>query len=355
MPSPNNFVGEWFGHRIYPDVKVRSGDIASLLAKECPFLTKATGHDTKCVKNANSSGVCTITTTSKIIKDWMVCPYRSLDSAYITQVVKRLFQISGNVFLFPVTTLSENIDKIKESFYSGTTPIAFFQDKLGGEINLSATDKSPELSFDITFVPLKMDRDTIQFDKFGIYEVQTMDFHGSYKHAVNALRNALDLHGSSFPQTLNANPEWMGRKIEGPNIANVFKRTFYQLMIKFKLAGHGACAGVILGLPNSVWESWSPHLNGPQLKSFDDYMVFDGTTPSELANSWIYIFEADRSSSESREPLKINQLIRVDVEAMLNKAFTEVPEYITGSLVNNIHASILKRIRAQYSSVEIGV
>ena len=30
--------------------------------------------------------------------------------------------------------------------------------------------------------------------KYGVIEVQTTDTHGTYKHAVNALTNALDLH-----------------------------------------------------------------------------------------------------------------------------------------------------------------
>jgi hypothetical protein len=285
MPLPKNFIGEWFGHRIYPDVKTTAEDIRDFHVGGCPFLSEAIGHPTKCVKNANSSGVCTITTTGKEVRDWMVCPYRSLDLSYLQLVVKRIFNLSTAAHLFPAATLSEAFPRIKSASEAGITPVAFFQDKLGGEINLSATKKSPELSFDVTLVPLTIIDETVHFNHFGIYEVQTMDFHGSYKHAVTALRNAVDLHGDSFPAMLRANPEWMGRKIEGPNIANVFKRTFYQLMLKFRLAGHGACEGVVLGLPNSVWDSWAPHLNSPTLEEFDEYFVLEGTTPSELANS----------------------------------------------------------------------
>jgi hypothetical protein len=125
-------------------------------------------------------------------------------------------------------------------------------------------------------------------------------------------------------------------------------------MLKFRLAGHGACEGVVLGLPGSVWDSWAPHLNSPALREFDDYLVLEGTTPSELANSWIYIFETDKQSEDSRERLAVRKMVRIDVKAMLDKAFSDVPEYITGQLIDNIHASILKRIRAQYGNVEIG-
>ena len=56
------------------------------------------------------------------------------------------------------------------------------------------------------------------------------------------------------------NINWLSEKIEGPNIANVFKRTFYQMVLKFKLAGHETCAGTTLALPRAVWDSWQRHL-----------------------------------------------------------------------------------------------
>lgn len=355
MPAPRNFVGEWFGHRLYPNVKATIEDLGDFQSNECPFLTEVTRKKCRCVKNDNSLGVCTITTTSRGLKDWMVCPYRSLDLLFLETVVTRIFQIEGDIALYPVTSLPDHFHELKVASESGATPIVFFQDKLGGEINLSATPNSPELSFDITFVPLRIDGSKIRFRKFGIYEVQTMDFHGSYKHAVTALRNAVDLHGQAFSEMLKDNPEWAGRRIEGPNIANVFKRTFYQLLIKFRLAGHGECEGVVLGLPYSVWSSWAPHLNAPTLEAFEDYQVLEGTHPNELANSWIYIFETDSSSISSREPLLVKNVVRIDVEALLDKAFTDVPEYITSTLIGNIHQSILNRIRAAYSDVEIDV
>jgi hypothetical protein len=45
------------------------------------------------------------------------------------------------------------------------------------------------------------------------------------------------------------NPEWAGRKIEGPNISNAFKRTFYQIVFKFQVTKQGASAGCALALP----------------------------------------------------------------------------------------------------------
>lgn len=179
-----------------------------------------------------------------------------------------------------------------------------------------------------------------------------MDFHGSYKHAVTALNNAVDLHGSSFPSVLSKNQEWLGRKIEGPNIANVFKRTFYQLLIKFRLAGHEDCKGTVLGLPKAVWDSWSPHLNSPDLVPHGDHMVLKDTVSDRLNNSWIYIFETNGKSSSSREPLTTKTRVKVDVDALIKKAFSDVPEHITGRLIGNIRTSIMNRMQTFYKYVE---
>jgi hypothetical protein len=39
------------------------------------------------------------------------------------------------------------------------------------------------------------------------------------------------------------NQRWLSEGVEGPNIANVFKRTFYQMMFTFQLGHHERCAG----------------------------------------------------------------------------------------------------------------
>lgn len=83
-----------------------------------------------------------------------------------------------------------------------------------------------------------------------------MDFHGSYRAAVDNLKDALRLHGTTFPDSLAANMKWAAEGVEGPNIANVFKRTFYQILLKFQLSGKGAAAGTVLAIPQAVWDSW---------------------------------------------------------------------------------------------------
>jgi hypothetical protein len=112
---------------------------------------------------------------------------------------------------------------------SGDPCIIYFQNKLGGEISIGSTSRSPELSFDATMVEVLPGKgDAPRLGRYGIFEIQTMDFHGSYNHAVRNLVHAHWLHGDSFPEAVRQHPEWPADRIEGPNIANVFKRTFYR-------------------------------------------------------------------------------------------------------------------------------
>src|ERR1700690_184827 len=89
-------------------------------------------------------------------------------------------------------------------------------------------------------------------------------------NAVQARVNALALHGAQFPQLLTQNPEWAGRKIEGPNISNVFKRTFYQIAFKFQVTKRDTSVGCALALPQPVWDSWQPFLGAPELRELPD-------------------------------------------------------------------------------------
>ena len=84
---------------------------------------------------------------------------------------------------------------------------------------------------------------------------------------VRNLRDGLRLHPNTFPDTLQANKNWLSEGVEGPNIANVFKRTFYQMMFKFQLGKHPRCAGCVLAIPQSVWDSWQKHLGAPLVTS----------------------------------------------------------------------------------------
>ncbi len=142
---------------------------------------------------------------------------------------------------------------------NGALAVVYLQNKLGGEITVGATDRSPELSFDMTLVELAAaNGGSVRVGRFGVLELQTMDFHGSYRRAVQNLKDALRLHGPDFADVLQNNQRWLADRIEGPNIANVFKRTFYQMMLKFQLGVHPRSVGTALAIPQAVWDSWQP-------------------------------------------------------------------------------------------------
>jgi hypothetical protein len=203
----------------------------------------------------------------------------------------------------------------------------YFQDFLGGEIGLSRTPASPEISFDITVIELlAAGPDLVQLGKYGIIELQTTDTHGSYQHAVTALRNALDLHGGQFPQQLSQNPEWTGRKIEGPNISNVFKRTFYQIAFKFQVTRRDTSVGCVLALPQPVWDSWQPFLGAPELHEQPDgtwrLLDDDEADPSD----WIYIFDIDETPDQHGPArLLVRQIIGTDAATLSRAAFDIAP------------------------------
>jgi len=114
---------------------------------------------TPCVKAANSRGVCTISASSNGPRqDWLVCPYRALDDGLLGDMVCRLYGIPPlDPFLIrPVVVLADEAGRseVLDAVHGVGRVFVYFQDKLGGEISLSKTGASPELSFDITVVEL---------------------------------------------------------------------------------------------------------------------------------------------------------------------------------------------------------
>ncbi len=185
--------------------------ISDQQSQRCPFLTETLKASTQCVKAANSRGVCTISATSNGPRqDWLVCPYRALDDGLLADIVKRLYGIPAldPVLIRPVVVLNDEAGRteILAAISGHRRMFVYFQDKLGGEIGLSKTAASPELSFDITVVELTagpvaesppgLEQPGIRIGKYGVIELQTTDTHGSYQHAVTALTNALDLHAA---------------------------------------------------------------------------------------------------------------------------------------------------------------
>jgi hypothetical protein len=335
-------IAEWFGHRIFPAVS--SGDVPldDQSYERCPFLTQTLKRSTTCVKATNSRGVCTISASSNGPRqDWLVCPYRALDDGLLADIICRLYGIPSldPVVIRPVVVLAEDAGRaeILNAVHDYGRAFVYFQDKLGGEISLSKTGASPELSFDITVVELLPTESTglwpglgeppVTVGKYGVIELQTTDTHGTYSHAVKALTSALDLHKEHFPEQLADNSEWAGRKIEGPNISNVFKRTFYQIAFKFQVTKRETSVGCALALPQPVWDSWQPFLGAPELHEQQDgtWRLLDDQTVRP--RDWIYVFDIDREPSPGGRPapIKVSLVIGTDAATLSRAAFEVAP------------------------------
>lgn len=350
---------------MFPTVSAAPGATADQKAHRCPFLSQTLNATSQCVKHPNSKGVCTISATSNGHRqDWLVCPYRALDASLLADMTRRLYQLPPGVpvLIRPVTALSmgagnrEIMEALSED--DPRKVFVYFQDKLGGEISLSRTPASPELSFDITLIELLPTGPApggpagsqVSIGRYGIIEMQTTDTHGSYQHAVKALTAALDLHGSGFPHQLQANPEWAGRKIEGPNISNVFKRTFYQIAFKFQVTKRDTSAGCVLALPRPVWDSWQPFLGAPTLTRQPDgtFRLLDDREASPT--DWIYVFDITDGPSPdgSPAPISTSLIIGTDAQTLSRAAFDIAPARAAehGGATDAIVSTIIRRLSA---------
>lgn len=352
--AEGNFVSEWFGHRIYPNVTATPNSLADQVAQRCPFLSAAKASSQECVKRPASKGVCTISSRSNGLRqDWVVCPYRLVEPTLLRTIVARLYGLGSDFGLYAAPTLASQDTRsvIINRLATRGRVLVYFDLKLGGEISLSATDSSPEMAFDVTVVELESTNGTITLGKFALIEAQTMDFHGTYAHAVENLTQALRLHGSEFPDALRANPQWAAERIEGPNIANVFKRTFYQLMFKFSFGVNPSCAGAALALPRAVWDSWQPFLGSPELATANDgtlRLAIPGEDiPSESA-SWIYVFDFNSASELTPNPLEVQLTIGATTEALGHFALKEAPRIASVQLMSEsgMYASLSRRLRS---------
>lgn len=328
-----NFISEWFGQRIYPDVRLDFKSVSGTNWGTCPFLSAVKREKAKCIKAENAFGVCTISSAAgEAHKDWLVCPYRVIDSKIVNGSCAAIFGQEPAVPPIPISVLNHGggIADFDRSLAQHGTVLVFFQDKLGGEISISGTRSSPEVSFDITVVEIsRAGSGAIRVNRFGFIEIQTMDFHGSYKAAVRNLEDGRRLHKNDFPAALRENQLWASERIEGPNIANVFKRTFYQTLLKFELSKEGAAAGTVLALPEAVWESWQPFLGCPAVErvSESEFWIAGADTKSfHGSNAWIFIFDLDDQAAEAISPVRIKSRIRVSASDLVRHAFVAVPD-----------------------------
>lgn len=318
------------------------------------------GEERTCIKNEKSKGVCTISSCSNGPRqDWVACPYRLIAPDLVSTVAARLYAVSDaaqlRAYSAPALASEKTQSRIRSDLAKGLRVFTYFDQKLGGEISLSGTAKSPEMAFDVTLVEFVPSASGIDLGRFAILEVQTMDFHGSYSKAVTNLRTGLGLHPKNFPTVLQENLWWAGERVEGPNIANVFKRTFYQMAFKFRFAENEACAGTALVLPQAVWDSWQPFLGAPLLVDRPDGSALL-TAPSEPKPSripaWIYVADFDSASRRSPSPTQYVRPIGVTAGALTYYALHEAPGAATAELLSDggIYASLRRRLRSYWSA-----
>ncbi|GGL19088.1 hypothetical protein Sme01_36200 [Sphaerisporangium melleum] len=330
-----NHIAEWFGHRVFPVVAATEASLNDQQSKRCPFLSDLTGELRDCVKPLRSHGVCTISSVSNGPRqDWLVCPIRALDSNLLEDAARRLFGHDAstpiNIVAAPVLRDIVRAQEFRQAVISGVPSLVYFHAKLGGEISISPTERSPQFSFDATVVEVRpAPNGSIAVGRYGIFEIQTMDFHGSYSHAVQNLNSALHLHSSDFGPTVYQHPEWLSEKVEGPNISNVFKRTFYQMMFKFHVGSHGQSAGCVFAIPSAVWDSWQRHLGKPDLVGHGDgtfRLAMPDQVHNETPSAWIYVFDLDVSTDVTPNEINLVKIIGTDAEALAHFALEVAPQ-----------------------------
>jgi hypothetical protein len=359
-----NFVAEWFGHRVYPVVGATPESLRDQRAQTCPFLSEATATKAVCVKPEASKGICTISSigSSKLRQDWLVCPFRGLDHPLVDDVARRLFGIPAElgVTALPGPSLQDARKRADFARHvkEGGAGVLYLQSKLGGEISISPTDRSPELSFDFTLVEVRHEAAGYRLGRYGILEVQTMDYHGSYRAAVKNLTDALRLHRKSFHRELAKNPQWLGEKMEGPNIANVFKRTFYQMMLKFQIGADPECGGCVLALPQSVWDSWQRHLGRPELQQQPDgtfVLAEEGGGLPQPVSAWIYVFDIEASATTLPNNIALRKVIATSAAAVAHYALKVAPEAaVSGSgSADRVLAAIRRRLASWWPELVV--
>lgn len=339
-----NFVSEWFGHRVYPTIVSTAASVADQQNERCPFLTDATGEPRKCIKAEAAKGVCTISSLSNGSRqDWLVCPYRALNDDLVSNSIRQLFALPSGIhpFVTPAVTLKRTDvrDDISKRLAAGEHVFIYFDKKTSGELSIPPTERSPEFSFDVTVVEVTHKDGVPHIGHFGILEIQTMDFHGSYRDAVRNLREGLRMHPTRFGPTVQDNQWWLSEGVEGPNIANVFKRTFYQMMFKFQLGHHDRCAGCVLAIPQSVWDSWQRHLGAPELKAEADgtfSLLAPGRARPDPCPAWIYVFDPDARTDVTPSPIVVRKMIGTDAPSISHWALEVAP----AAALSNIDAEV---------------
>jgi hypothetical protein len=357
-----NFIAEYFGHQVYPVMASADAALVDQRYGRCPFLTSALTVDKTCVKAATARGVCTVSTIVDGARyDWLVCQHRALDPTFMEIAARRIFHYTSDERLHfvaaPTLALPATRDLLTSALRSGDRVLVYFQEKLGGELSISKTESSPELSFDWTLLEVTAVEPNMRLGRFGILELQTMDFHGSYAHAVDLVQQRL--HDDDFPSWIETiyGRAALSRKMEGPNLSNVFKRTFYQMAYKLQLSGHNDCAGTGFAVPRAVWQSWMRHLGSPELVDNGDGTHRLIPAPAEAndatSDAWIFVFELDEEANRTPRPLRMWRLIRIDPRTLMHLALTISPTaaLAKGGPVDGVKDKALERVKKHWPEV----
>jgi hypothetical protein len=158
------------------------------------------------------------------------------------------------------------------------------------------------------------------------------------------------MHGERFGATLGDYQHWLSEGVEGPNIANVFKRTFYQMMFKFQLGHHPRCAGCVLAIPHAVWNSWQRHLGAPELVHETDgsySLLAPGRTRPDPVPAWIYVFDTDARPDITPSPIVIAKIIATDAPSVSHWALDVAPQAALANIDSNsgFLAALARRLK----------
>lgn len=342
-----NYVAEWFGFRVWPTVDSSPAATSFQTGRNCPFISAATEVVTACQKQERT-GVCTISALSEgRQRDWLACPARILDPQHtlLGTAVRRLFGLaeSERVVLRPVSALSIPAvhAEVGAALAEGRArTFVFSQTWLGGEVKIPRRPAAPQVAIDSSVVELLPDSDGgFTLGRYALFEIQTADFHGSPKHALRHLSAARDADADGYHRAIADHPEWPNDSVEGPNIANVFKRTIYQTILEIQLSRDSDCAGFAIVLSHPVWESWLRHLGNPALHEDDGFWRLRAPEAREQElvdpdRAWIYVVDIDRDSAESPQPLRVIQSITTTSADLIHHVFERAPEHAasTGAL-----------------------
>lgn len=362
-PIKGNYVAEWYGYRVYPPVDGSEQAVRDQATRICPFLSDATEQTRECVK---PNGVCTISSDSNGLRqNWLACPNRILDRRFtlLRSVVERLYGITGGQDIVLRPTIALQNDEIRREILhalaNDTRVFVFFHQIFGGEMNIRATSGSPAFKIDASIVELLADDDdSFHLGRHVFFELQTADFHGNYRNAVAELERLQNEMPTTYHDALqDANIP----HVQGPNKANVFKRTIYQTIFKMQLTrDQSRCAGFVIALPEAVWDSWRTFLGEPDPQQDpDDPSVWrlDGGRAAadddtvEPEEAWIFVFDTDSASSESPKPLTIIKQIKTSSTVLIHYALEEAPRRaLSGAVLDLYTQDFEDKIREQWSS-----